>query len=100
MEDKPQLTGKRIDEILKAPEVAALQVWLQEPGWEAIKKLAKAIRDDWASQITKMDWRVIENDVVVKDMIMKQGMLHGIDQFVFYLEKKREKLDEKKKEQL
>lgn len=89
MEEK-QLTDKSIDKLLKAPEINALKQFLAEPGFEAQKKLAIALRDDWADQITRIDYRVIQDERIVKDMIFKQGMLHGIDLFMGYLQKKHD----------
>lgn len=88
MEDK--LTDKSIAKLLKAPEIVALQMWLNEPGFEAAKKLKNAMREDWADQITRIDYRAIQDETIVKDMIFKQGMLHGIDLFIGYLQKKHE----------
>ena len=97
MEEK-KLTEKSLEKLLKAPEVAALHQFLREPGWEAIKKLSQALRDDWAEQITRIDYRLIQDETIIKDMIFKQGMLHGIDLFVGYLQKKHEKWEEEAKE--
>lgn len=99
MEEK--LTEKKLENLLKQPEIIALQMWLREPGFEAAKKLAVALRNDWADQITRVDYRFLQDETFMKDMIFKQGMLHGIDLFMGYLQKKNDKWiqeEEKRKE--
>jgi hypothetical protein len=97
LEDK-KLTEKSIENLLLEPELVALRMSLNDPGWEAQKKLAKAIREDWADKVTRIDYRNVQDDVTIKDLIYKQGMLYGIDMFIAYLQAKHDKWKKEEKE--
>lgn len=93
--EEQKITDKSLEKILNKEELRSLEILLTEDGWAVMKKIAKVIRTDWAEQMSRIDYRGIEKEGFKDDMIYKQGMFHGVEQFVNYLDKKREKWAEK-----
>jgi len=93
--EEPKLTDKSLEKILSKEELRSLKFILSDDGWLVMKKIAKIIRTDWAEQMSRIDYRGIQKEGFKDDLIFKQGMFHGLEQFVNYLEKKNIKWTEK-----
>ena len=84
---------KKIDAILTKQEQKDLLYLLKDSSWESVGKIAKVMQDDWTDQTMKVDYRTLTDDVAVKDLISKQGMIRGIDSLFFYLKRWRERIE-------
>lgn len=82
-----------IDGLLDKRQQADLLMFLKDGSWEAVEKIAQAMQADWKEQTMKVDYRSVQDDTAVKDLISRQGMIRGIDALLFYLRRWREKTE-------
>lgn len=80
-----------IKDFLKPREQNDLFILLKDSSWRLVEEVAEAMKKDWQDQIMKIDYVNVIKETTLKDLIKKQGMMHGVDAFLLYLDRWKEK---------
>lgn len=82
---------KDFEKVFDAYKRRDLFLMMDDPGWEVMKELQKEVAKDWVSKITSTDYRSVNDDKTIKDLIFRQGMIRGVEMFFNYVEQKKQK---------
>ncbi len=80
---------KSIENILSADELTMLFEMMTHPGWSVMKKMDKAMREDWIEQASNADMSDKTDDEMIRVLRHRQGQIKGMSLFMSYLEKKK-----------
>ena len=62
---------------------------MDSPGWQSIKKVNNAVKEDWIQQTVDFDMTSKTDDEMLRILRHRQGQIKGVTLFLNYLEKKK-----------
>lgn len=80
--------NKSIEKILSADELMVLYEMMSHPGWGVLKKVDKAMKEDWVEQTANYDMSGKTDEEMMRKMRHRQGQIKGVSLFIGFLEKK------------
>lgn len=79
-----------IDKLLTPEQSGHLYTLFAHPGWRVLKYLAEVAENDYSDEIIDSDYRKMDHEATVKDIIYRQGKRKGIRQFFWQVKQWRE----------
>ncbi len=79
---------KSIEKILSADEQIVLRELMLHPGWGALKKVTKAIKEDWIEQTATFDMSSKTDVEMMRILRHRQGEIKGMSKVISYVEKR------------
>lgn len=70
-----------IEKLLSDMDKVKLFEMMRTPGWKVLIQLLDNIQVDWAEQIMSRDYTGHDQEVIVQDLLRKQGQRDGLVRF-------------------
>lgn len=62
---------------------------VEHPGWESLKVVNKAVKEDWINQTANLDLSTRDDEEMLRILRTRHGMIKGVDLLISYLENQR-----------
>jgi len=70
-----------IEKLLSDMDKGKLHEMMRTPGWKILIQLIDNIQVDWAEQIMSRDYTGQDQNVIIQDLLRKQGQRDGLVRF-------------------